>query len=237
MENKKNTANRIKKFGTPQIGHMLKIEINGKCYTIQTEDTGLKQAKIETNIFLGGAIVGTKQNSYRQHLGVADQDSRICKMLAIQHMIMVDKLRKGEFATTKLTPAKNIPKEKNTLAPVKCIKNSDIDAVWDRLVAKASEEKNKQDNDTSQEESTPHFSPVTTPALSSFNDSIKNENPHQRALTEFERGMELIQHKQYKAALEAWREALRMDPDTRKYQVNFKRLSQKIADSEGSKTA
>jgi hypothetical protein len=51
--------------------------------------------------------------------------------------------------------------------------------------------------------------------------------PQQRAAESFQRGMELVRDKRYEDALREWERAAALDPDTRIYQVNLRRLRER----------
>ena len=58
----------------------------------------------------------------------------------------------------------------------------------------------------------------------------------QRASTAFDRGLDLVKRKDHQRALEAWREAVALDPGNRTYQANLKRLERLIASIASART-
>jgi len=69
--------------------------------------------------------------------------------------------------------------------------------------------------------------PVPPPPIASLSPEAK------QALVAFDRGLELVHHKDHQRALEAWREAVALDPSNRTYQANLKRLERLIASNPG----
>jgi tetratricopeptide (TPR) repeat protein len=68
---------------------------------------------------------------------------------------------------------------------------------------------------------------VPPPPIASLSPEAK------QALVAFDRGLELVHHKDHQRALEAWREAVALDPSNRTYQANLKRLERLIASNPG----
>jgi len=58
----------------------------------------------------------------------------------------------------------------------------------------------------------------------------------QRASSAFDRGLDLVKRKDHQRALEAWREAVALDPGNRTYQANLKRLERLIASIASART-
>lgn len=72
------------------------VEYGNQIYHVQTEDCGLDNPVIESTIFWGGAILGSKKTSYREILrGPSVDDKKVRQMLESQHYAIVKAVRSG----------------------------------------------------------------------------------------------------------------------------------------------
>ena len=81
------------------IGYNNDIEYRDKTFHIQTEDRGLSDCKIETQIFHSGAILDTRITSYEKYRDL-DEDERNRKVEALMkasHRDLYRKLLGGEY--------------------------------------------------------------------------------------------------------------------------------------------
>ena len=69
----------------------------GKMYHIQTEDSGVKNPFIVTNIFLAGVIISSEKLSYADIVKSDCVDEVVKELLRDQHKKMVEDLKKGKF--------------------------------------------------------------------------------------------------------------------------------------------
>jgi len=84
------------------------ILYKGKMYHIQTEDSGLKNPFIVTNIFIAGVIVANEKLSYADIVKSDCVDEVVKELLKDQHKKMVEKLKKGEFEKKKIEIIKDL---------------------------------------------------------------------------------------------------------------------------------
>lgn len=83
-----------------QIGYNNDVEFRGKTFHIQTEDRGLKAAKIETQVFQAGAILDTAIIPYAKQIDGVEGDDRIAKirdMMKAAHKNFYKKIQAGEY--------------------------------------------------------------------------------------------------------------------------------------------
>lgn len=83
---------------SPLLGYNTNVRHRGKLYHIQTEDSGLAHPHIITHLFAdGGRIISSKKTSYAEHVGSADCQQIVKKLMQEQHKAMFIALRDGEF--------------------------------------------------------------------------------------------------------------------------------------------
>jgi len=79
---------------SPLLGYNTNVRHKGKLYHIQTEDSGVNHPHIITHLFAdGGRIVASKKTEYGQHLGSANLQSIVKKLMQEQHKAMFIGLR------------------------------------------------------------------------------------------------------------------------------------------------
>lgn len=77
----------------------------GKTYHIQTEDGGREHPQIVTHAFLGGVILDTVRQSYKDLLGRPDWEEAIRDRMKAQHLEEIRKLFSGTFDPSPADPA------------------------------------------------------------------------------------------------------------------------------------
>jgi hypothetical protein len=79
---------------SPLLGYNTNVRHKGKLYHIQTEDSGVNHPHIITHLFAdGGRIVASKKTEYGQHLGSANLQTIVKKLMQEQHKAMFIALR------------------------------------------------------------------------------------------------------------------------------------------------
>jgi hypothetical protein len=79
---------------SPLLGYNTNVRHKGKLYHIQTEDSGVNHPHIITHLFAdGGRIVASKKTEYAQHLGSANLQVIVKKLMQEQHKAMFIALR------------------------------------------------------------------------------------------------------------------------------------------------
>lgn len=78
------------------------VEGNGKVYHVQTEDRGLSNPIIETLIYTGGEIVGSRKSPYSDLIasGTYSEDALLKRMEA-QHREAMAEVRRGFGSSTR----------------------------------------------------------------------------------------------------------------------------------------
>lgn len=73
------------------------IKHNGTIYHIQTEDNGRDNPTIVSHLFLGGNILATRKNSYRDIVANENAEAIVREMMQEQHKTMIKDLIHGGF--------------------------------------------------------------------------------------------------------------------------------------------
>jgi hypothetical protein len=82
----------------PLLGFNNNVRHRGRVFHIQTEDSGVRHARIVTHLFAdGGRIVSTRRLDYSSYLGQADVTAALRRLMKDQHKAMFLALRSGEF--------------------------------------------------------------------------------------------------------------------------------------------
>lgn len=80
----------------PLLGFNNNVRHRGRIFHIQTEDSGVKHARIMTHLFAdGGRIVQSLRTDYGEHLGREDMAQVVRQMMKEQHKAMFVRLRAG----------------------------------------------------------------------------------------------------------------------------------------------
>jgi hypothetical protein len=78
------------------------IEYNGQVYHVQTEDKGVDNPVIESLIYKGGEILGSRKLPYAKILTDGYDEKAIVKLMEEQHRNMIKEIRAGKFEKTDL---------------------------------------------------------------------------------------------------------------------------------------
>lgn len=87
------------------------IEYNGKVYHVQTEDKGINNPVVITQLFLGGTIMSSKKTSYADILRVDCLNDVVRDLMKEQHKSMVKELLSGRFDLDARKDAKETKQE------------------------------------------------------------------------------------------------------------------------------
>ncbi len=69
----------------------------GVLYHVQTEDGGVKNPRIVTQLFHGGTVLGSQKQSYDDLLDCDDLSQQVESRMQDQHKEMLRRLRSGDF--------------------------------------------------------------------------------------------------------------------------------------------
>ena len=82
----------------PLLGFNNNVRHRGRIFHIQTEDSGVRHARVVTHLFAdGGRIVRTTRTDYSGYLGRQDMAARLRRLMKDQHKSMFLALRAGEL--------------------------------------------------------------------------------------------------------------------------------------------
>ena len=82
----------------PLLGFNNNVRHRGRIFHIQTEDSGIKHARIVTHLFAdGGRIIKTARTEYAEHVARADMQAYVRSLMKEQHKGMFTALRLGEL--------------------------------------------------------------------------------------------------------------------------------------------
>ena len=76
------------------------VKYRGVIYHVQTEDKGRANPIIETLIYKGGEILGSRRLPYADLLKTPDDEATITKLMEDQHKGMIIEVKRGRFAPT-----------------------------------------------------------------------------------------------------------------------------------------
>jgi hypothetical protein len=74
------------------------VKYKGVIYHVQTEDKGRANPIIETLIYKGGEILGSRRLPYADLLKSPDDEATITKLMEDQHKGMIIEVKRGRFA-------------------------------------------------------------------------------------------------------------------------------------------
>jgi hypothetical protein len=90
----------LSKVPPPVLGFNNNVRHRGRIFHIQTEDSGVKFARIVTHLFAdGGRIIKTARTEYGEHLEKGDVAKIVRSLMKDQHRGMFTALRAGELDT------------------------------------------------------------------------------------------------------------------------------------------
>lgn len=88
----------VEKLPPPLLGFNNNVRYHGRMFHIQTEDSGVKHARIVTHLFAdGGRILRTTRTDYTDKLGHKDMTELLRRLMKQQHRAMFIALRAGEL--------------------------------------------------------------------------------------------------------------------------------------------
>jgi hypothetical protein len=88
----------VDKVPPPLLGFNNNVRHHGRIFHIQTEDSGVKHARIVTHLFAdGGRIVNSVRTDYSEHVGRPDMADLLRRIMKEQHKAMFIRLRAGEL--------------------------------------------------------------------------------------------------------------------------------------------
>jgi hypothetical protein len=88
----------VDKAPPPLLGFNNNVRHKGRVFHIQTEDSGIKHARIVTHLFAdGGRIVKSTRTEYLEHIGRPDLVEVLRRVMKEQHKAMFIRLRAGEL--------------------------------------------------------------------------------------------------------------------------------------------
>lgn len=73
------------------------IKHNDKVYHVQTEDKGVGNPYIESLVYVGGEILGSKKTSYSDRVEQGVDDKWIANLMEQQHRTMIAAVKRGRF--------------------------------------------------------------------------------------------------------------------------------------------
>jgi len=93
----------IPRSGTENRGRVITgfntdVKYKGVIYHVQTEDKGRGNPIIETLIYKGGEILGSRRLPYADLLKSPEDESTITKLMEDQHKGMIIEVKRGRFA-------------------------------------------------------------------------------------------------------------------------------------------
>jgi hypothetical protein len=88
----------LSKVPPPVLGFNNNVRHRGRIFHIQTEDSGVRFARIVTHLFAdGGRIIKTARTDYAEHLEKSDLSKLVRSIMKEQHRAMFTSLRAGEL--------------------------------------------------------------------------------------------------------------------------------------------
>jgi hypothetical protein len=73
------------------------VKHRGVVYHVQTEDKGIANPLIETLIYKGGEILGSRRLPYAELVKTADDEGTITRLMEDQHKAMIMEVKRGKF--------------------------------------------------------------------------------------------------------------------------------------------
>jgi hypothetical protein len=73
------------------------VKYRGVVYHVQTEDKGTTNPLIETLIYKGGEILGSRRLPYSDLIKNAEDEAAITKLMEDQHKGMILEIKRGKF--------------------------------------------------------------------------------------------------------------------------------------------
>ncbi len=108
----------MSKVPPPVLGFNNNVRHRGRIFHIQTEDSGVRFARIVTHLFAdGGRIIKTLKTDYTDQLERADISAHVRSLMKEQHRSMFSSLRLGELDATLERVLGPLPEQSVSLAP------------------------------------------------------------------------------------------------------------------------
>lgn len=73
------------------------VKYRGVVYHVQTEDKGTANPLIETLIYKGGEILGSRRLPYAELVKGADDEATITRLMEDQHKAMIMEVKRGRY--------------------------------------------------------------------------------------------------------------------------------------------
>lgn len=73
------------------------VDYRGEVFHVQTEDKGLENPMVESLIYKGGEILGTRRTAYSQILENGYDEKIIIKFMEDQHRRIIEEIKRGRF--------------------------------------------------------------------------------------------------------------------------------------------
>lgn len=73
------------------------VNYKGTVFHVQTEDKGIENPIIESLIYKGGEILGSRRLPYSEMVQNGYDEKTIVKLMEQQHKTMIEEIRKGKF--------------------------------------------------------------------------------------------------------------------------------------------
>jgi hypothetical protein len=83
---------------SPLLGCNTEVTHRGEPFHVQTEDSGIGHPHVITHLFAGGGrIVATRKTTYASCIGTPRYPDLVKELIALQHLEMVTRLRRGAY--------------------------------------------------------------------------------------------------------------------------------------------
>lgn len=92
------------------------VKYRGLVYHVQTEDKGRDNPLIETLIYKGGEILGSRRLPYSELVRETDAEKTIGHLMEEQHKAMILEVKRGKFAPSEEAPAEDLSLDDIVLA-------------------------------------------------------------------------------------------------------------------------
>jgi hypothetical protein len=117
---------------SPAMGLNSSLSRDGIEYHVQTEDIPLR-SKIRTQVYVdGGRVIWTDRYDYSEHLGKANLESRLIKVMRACHQRIIGGVRQGSIKMPKETVSEVQPKPRPSVVMARTTSE-----IWDSLVKEA----------------------------------------------------------------------------------------------------
>jgi hypothetical protein len=98
MRARDGSAVSVSRAGIQMItGFNTDVRYRGLVYHVQTEDKGPENPLIETLIYKGGEILGSRRLPYQDVVSDLDDEAAISKLMEDQHKGMIMEVKRGRF--------------------------------------------------------------------------------------------------------------------------------------------